>query len=276
MPWSFHRNLVAMTTLFLAGLLTLSGTPEKTIQDFVAAFNARNTTAIAAQAEGGKPGSKLIESLPKDARLELTVGRTQINGDYATVEVDIVPLGGFGSPQKVHESVQLHRAGGDWKIVPVDPNGPSMNAKYIGLMAYFVGHPEVMSKAKQAAKATACLSNVKQIALGVLMYSSDHNDMLPKTAAGWKASIMPYMKNERLFHCPEDNSGKVSYFMEPRVAGKSMTSIAAPQATALIVEGTPAKTAFRHNGRASVAFVDGHAKILDPKAVQAARTVRLK
>ncbi|HYG23581.1 MAG TPA: prepilin-type N-terminal cleavage/methylation domain-containing protein [Verrucomicrobiae bacterium] len=41
-----------------------------------------------------------------------------------------------------------------------------------------------LSKAKEKAKATTCLSNNKQIALGFAMYASDNNDFLPPLNTG--------------------------------------------------------------------------------------------
>src|ERR1044071_9127168 len=39
-----------------------------------------------------------------------------------------------------------------------------------------------LAKAKETAKATKCLSNEKQIALGYLLYASDNSDYLPLSA----------------------------------------------------------------------------------------------
>ncbi|MCA1947339.1 MAG: prepilin-type N-terminal cleavage/methylation domain-containing protein, partial [Armatimonadetes bacterium] len=42
----------------------------------------------------------------------------------------------------------------------------------------------VFAQAKKAAKKTTCLSNVKQHALAVLMYSADADDTLPANGEG--------------------------------------------------------------------------------------------
>ena len=41
----------------------------------------------------------------------------------------------------------------------------------------------VFAQAKEAAKKTQCLSNLKQIGLGATMYATDSDDLLPAT--GW-------------------------------------------------------------------------------------------
>jgi prepilin-type N-terminal cleavage/methylation domain-containing protein/prepilin-type processing-associated H-X9-DG protein len=61
----------------------------------------------------------------------------------------------------------------------------------------------VFAQAKAAAKKTADLSNLKQIGLGIMMYSNDADDMFPRggsqDAAGnwstWREAIVPYIKN---------------------------------------------------------------------------------
>jgi prepilin-type N-terminal cleavage/methylation domain-containing protein/prepilin-type processing-associated H-X9-DG protein len=66
----------------------------------------------------------------------------------------------------------------------------------------------VFAQAKAAAKKTADLSNVKQIGLGIVMYTNDNDDMLPMDqfcpsgAVGacdpvlWQESVGPYIKSD--------------------------------------------------------------------------------
>jgi hypothetical protein len=56
-----------------------------------------------------------------------------------------------------------------------------------------------------------CLSNVKQIHLGLVMYASDHDQMYPPDRRGtgtsavyWPSAILPYVKNVQIFLCPSD------------------------------------------------------------------------
>jgi prepilin-type N-terminal cleavage/methylation domain-containing protein/prepilin-type processing-associated H-X9-DG protein len=75
----------------------------------------------------------------------------------------------------------------------------------------------VFARAKEKANQTGCLSNLKQIQLGWLMYVSDNNQMWgiyqcplsnpPSVAAGvlgWPMIINPYIMNYQLFTCPSD------------------------------------------------------------------------
>jgi prepilin-type N-terminal cleavage/methylation domain-containing protein/prepilin-type processing-associated H-X9-DG protein len=62
-----------------------------------------------------------------------------------------------------------------------------------------------LSRAKQKASATKCLSNERQIALGYLLYASDHSDYLPLAAhegdaapCQWFFEISPYIGKQEI------------------------------------------------------------------------------
>jgi len=79
----------------------------------------------------------------------------------------------------------------------------------------------VFAQAKAAAKKTACLSNNKQIGIGMMLYTNDNDDTYPGNDQ-WEPSplnsnpsdprmpydlmIMPYVKNEQIFVCPDDTT----------------------------------------------------------------------
>ena len=67
----------------------------------------------------------------------------------------------------------------------------------------------VFAKAREKARQSSCLSNVKQLGLGMIQYAQDYDEMLPRTAIqvptgyyGWETLIYPYVKNDQLFVCP--------------------------------------------------------------------------
>lgn len=90
----------------------------------------------------------------------------------------------------------------------------------------------VFAQAKEAAKKTSCLSNTKNIAIGIYLYTGDYDDTYPNTSweqdtlaksatagfAGtynpqnpngtyqihWTYLIQPYIKNWNIFVCPSD------------------------------------------------------------------------
>ncbi len=70
----------------------------------------------------------------------------------------------------------------------------------------------VFARAREKARQTSCLSNVKQLSLGVLMYTQDYDERLPycdcnaySSGTNWAISTQPYVKNAQIFVCPSDS-----------------------------------------------------------------------
>src|SRR5690606_24127259 len=66
---------------------------------------------------------------------------------------------------------------------------------------------------RENARRTACLSNLKQIGLGIQMYTQDYDEKLVTYAYpppvqgdpgnyGWQVALMPYVKSVQMFVCP--------------------------------------------------------------------------
>ena len=68
----------------------------------------------------------------------------------------------------------------------------------------------VFARAREKARQTSCLSNVKEIMLGVLMYAQDYDETLPRmrTTNGpfnwvvWPSAVVPYIQNDQIWVCP--------------------------------------------------------------------------
>ncbi|HEY3397068.1 MAG TPA: prepilin-type N-terminal cleavage/methylation domain-containing protein [Armatimonadota bacterium] len=69
----------------------------------------------------------------------------------------------------------------------------------------------VFARARAKAQQSNCLSNAKQLVLGMLMYASDADDRFPSSGAGvvgcsngadWAGQIYPYVKNAQIYICP--------------------------------------------------------------------------
>ncbi len=71
----------------------------------------------------------------------------------------------------------------------------------------------VFARAREKARQTSCLSNVKQIGLGVMQYVTDYDDMYPAACyiAGaalnpeYISQTEPYTKNKQIWVCPSLN-----------------------------------------------------------------------
>lgn len=69
----------------------------------------------------------------------------------------------------------------------------------------------VFAQAREKARQTSCLSNMKQLGLGLMMYAQDYDETLMQTTweiptwkVHWSYVLQPYVKNERVFVCPSD------------------------------------------------------------------------
>jgi len=72
----------------------------------------------------------------------------------------------------------------------------------------------VFAKAREKARQSSCMSNVKQITLGLLQYTQDYDERVPMrynesvTTIRFPNLILPYIKNTQIFRCPsKSNSG---------------------------------------------------------------------
>lgn len=88
----------------------------------------------------------------------------------------------------------------------------------------------VFAQAREKARQTTCLSNLKQIGLGIMMYTQDYEETLPSSwmnngataaeitlvgantattpAYTWQYMIVPYIKNDQVFLCPSNRFSK--------------------------------------------------------------------
>ncbi|MEN6643666.1 MAG: DUF1559 domain-containing protein [Armatimonadia bacterium] len=70
----------------------------------------------------------------------------------------------------------------------------------------------VFAKAREQARRTSCLSNLKQLALATMAYGQDYDELLPVAATQGNSmpnvtqGLMPYVKNWQLFYCPSIES----------------------------------------------------------------------
>jgi len=70
----------------------------------------------------------------------------------------------------------------------------------------------VFARAREKARQTSCLSNVKQISLGIIMYMQDYDERFPMLY--WTASprhglaqvVQPYIKNADVYNCPSSDA----------------------------------------------------------------------
>ncbi len=70
----------------------------------------------------------------------------------------------------------------------------------------------VFARARENARRASCGSNLKQIGLGILQYTQDYDERMPRNDSGstgvgtWVDTLQPYIKSDQLFVCPSDSS----------------------------------------------------------------------
>jgi prepilin-type N-terminal cleavage/methylation domain-containing protein/prepilin-type processing-associated H-X9-DG protein len=77
----------------------------------------------------------------------------------------------------------------------------------------------VFARARENARRASCMSNLKQIGLGFMMYSQDYDEHLPYsfnyyiytgstsgTLVWWEDTLQPYVKSRQLFICPSEST----------------------------------------------------------------------
>jgi prepilin-type N-terminal cleavage/methylation domain-containing protein/prepilin-type processing-associated H-X9-DG protein len=70
----------------------------------------------------------------------------------------------------------------------------------------------VFAQARESARKTQCLSNCKQMALGIAMYTQDNDETLPAASRNiggqiwrWMHQTYPYVKNAGIYKCPSSS-----------------------------------------------------------------------
>jgi prepilin-type N-terminal cleavage/methylation domain-containing protein/prepilin-type processing-associated H-X9-DG protein len=119
----------------------------------------------------------------------------------------------------------------------------------------------VFAQAREKARAISCLSNTKQLTLGMLQYIQDYDETSPAGALipagqacagsrmpgrGWAGEIYPYVKSVQVYKCPDDPTTSnttvsppyvpVSYGVNMYFSNASLASLAAPTKTVLLFE----------------------------------------
>ena len=151
----------------------------------------------------------------------------------------------------------------------------------------------VFARAREKARQTSCLSNMKQLAQAGIMYASDYDQRLMSFCVTgacfyyWDL-LGPYIKNQQIWICPTASQaswwgtqggwqgGNFSYgYPCMTCGGNRISRITAPANVAMWLEtiatpATPNNSCYfpdrvdwitgPHNGGANVAYVDGHAK----------------
>ncbi len=108
----------------------------------------------------------------------------------------------------------------------------------------------VFASAREKARQISCTSNEKQLALGVLMYTQDSDEILPPVQtydnAGveilWTDIVNPYVRNDKIRLCLSDSLAKKSSYGLNELGFVDLTDDPAPAPIALAKFEAPADT----------------------------------
>jgi prepilin-type N-terminal cleavage/methylation domain-containing protein/prepilin-type processing-associated H-X9-DG protein len=129
----------------------------------------------------------------------------------------------------------------------------------------------VFAQARAKARQSACLSNIKQLGTGLIMYAQDYDETLPlndyvgnglvplagwrdpRAGDSWASGIYPYVKNLQIYVCPEavehpdpkspwrgpdrPEDGAVSYLMNYATRGRPLAAVPTPADLIFLHEG---------------------------------------
>jgi prepilin-type N-terminal cleavage/methylation domain-containing protein/prepilin-type processing-associated H-X9-DG protein len=69
----------------------------------------------------------------------------------------------------------------------------------------------VLSRARESARRTQCMSNIKQVGMGLIMYANENNEQFPSSTTSGSVAMRSlnllypdYVSDSRTFNCPSD------------------------------------------------------------------------
>ena len=96
------------------------------------------------------------------------------------------------------------------------------------------------SRVIQSGKASACVSNLRDLGVALHLYLGEHNQIMPNLQAGRQSisqnlpvidnTLNAYLTDPRVFACPADNKGLAastgtSYYWNSAISGQSVTNL---------------------------------------------------
>ncbi len=110
----------------------------------------------------------------------------------------------------------------------------------------------VLARSRENARRTNCQSNVKQLALGLKMYSADYDARFPKQIYdsglphGWADAVFPYTNNLQILQCPSESTASSSnplslahtdYAFNANLSARNESDLTNATSTILVCEG---------------------------------------
>lgn len=141
-----------------------------------------------------------------------------------------------------------------------------------GLVLGFMLMP-VFPPGRYGSSGIQCLSNVKKMAWGHMLYTSDYDDRYPPVE--WQPVTLPYVREKDIYHCPVVSAGDSGYAYNRRLAAQRPAEQDSIAEIAMLFEANDLRLGAvadrieplrppRHEDRLHLAFADGHARRMAP------------
>lgn len=272
-----------LPVLFLAGNVRSASieldlsTPKKTALSFCASIQSQKWADAARCVENGSVAraQSLIATFPKGGVMKLTLKDLTSETQAATATVTGNLFYSLSAPGKAkventyYERLELKLVGKNWLIVGQKLPPSTGTTSPLGGIASILAHGMASTGAGANTPAagianpqTQTVSNLKQLAVAVMIYAADYDDLMPK--ANWQSSLRPYVKSDAVFKSPMSTAAKPSgYSFNSALFGINLAKLADPAKTVLIYEGKNNVLSFLYSGKAAVAYADAHVKLID-------------
>ena len=269
--------------------------PEKTVRTFVAAINAQDIDAMIACVYGAKPlkgkdGAAFRAMVEKDAAHapsgNLAIGEIKMFVDVKPIRFETVCRFQSGGETIVAPSVlEMTRADDGWKIIPLSEakrqeamnklqateqqnqdeadEKTSVQTKpqpdVLLLTASMLAQMVQDTRASvEGALREKCVSNLRQVALGAMMFSQENDEAFAFTQSDFVTKLNTFARDESIFFDPKTNS---VFGLNSQLANIELSKIQSPAETVLFYTGANGVLDFNYyDGTAVVAFADGHVK----------------
>lgn len=132
-----------------------------------------------------------------------------------------------------------------------------------------------LERARESARQTACMSQMRQLGMGIMMYANDHKGQLPPDLG----ALLPYLGgNALIMICPDAQNNLTPAPADPKerakwVDGHSSYEYLLPNIKMTSIQNSATQIMVReksavHDGKMNVLFADGHVAAMWPYEVE--------
>jgi hypothetical protein len=163
-----------------------------------------------------------------------------------------------------------------YRSLSVGHAGAGLVVGVLASLSIVLGTPALnnirMTNHSSGGRHAACMSNVKQLGLGFLLYNQDYDERYPLPKI-WNEAMSPYIKDKDVFRCPESVAEKLpTYAMNRSLKGAVESAIETRDQTVMLFDSIPGKNLaggkalfpnpLRHGAGHSttIGYMDGHVK----------------